>query len=539
MGLNSTAQLEMPAQPLIFSHAYGPHSMTFLHRGQTQAQVVNALYKTMYAPITPKNRIYVLASEAWFVLTMVICSVLLLRRRREKLWIITTKYSTYGTLYVGNAITCIIIAVTSYMFAWNFTAIVLAIYSFCHMSVLELFWFIPAPWWSLVVFAYISVHGFVLGCSPRSPLSSLGANKAVADREAWYYLPVPTRPAINNALLLIPTTLFTVTTVTLVCFSGRAYYHAKAISKHLLPAEILLRIHNSAQGAFPAFPDQDVLASDDLIWAGRQVAAEYFEVHRYVSINLSIFAAAAFTIWIPCIVYGLPNMIRLIDHACSLCPHFDPASYKGSLRKLYYLVFKAKPIAEDNGKQLSVTARKMTLLSVGYVVALISAVPAFGFLPLYMVGRSFPREVQRGDISPYINSALVITSIITILCCLLMTSFCSIVTFDPLFRSASGLNLIRCHIPIDITVIKQKNQVIEREPDQPTLAFEAHDDDEEDIERNHGIKMKPSMGTFQSTKSHGSDGENVHDVTNQVVHLPTQAFEVDPRSTAQPKAGRL
>ncbi|KAJ1024753.1 hypothetical protein NDA16_002793 [Ustilago loliicola] len=323
---NSTAQLEVPAQPLTLPHAYGPHSMTFLHRGQTQAQVVHALYKTMYAPITPGNRIYLLASEAWFILTVAICSVMLLKRRREKLWIVTTKYCAYGSLYVANAVICLIIAVTSYMFAWNLGAIVLAIFSYAHMSILEWFWIVPAPWWTLVIFAYISIHGFVLGCSPRSPLSSLGANRTIADR-----------------------------------------------------------------------------------------------------------------------------------NTCN---------------------------------QLSVTTWKMRFLAVGYVLALIGCIPAFGFLPLYMV--------------------------------------------------ASGLNLIRCHVPIDVTVIKRKDKVEERDPAQPTVAFEAQDDDDEDIERNHhDIKMKPSTGTFKSAKSRYSEGDDSHEMVNQVNHLPTQDIEAKSGSADTLKPGLL
>ncbi len=61
-------------------------------------------------------------------------------------------------------------------------------------------------------------------------------------------------------------------------------------------------------------------------------------------INLTVFAGAAFSIEIPILLYSLPNLVSLVDHACSLHPEMPPI--KGFVRKAYWLLTKGKPVSE-------------------------------------------------------------------------------------------------------------------------------------------------------------------------------------------------
>lgn len=177
MTFNYNPELDVPGERLTLSHPYDPHSMTFLHRGQTQPQVVNALYMNMYTPIIPGKRIYILASEAWFVLTFIACAMMLLKRRHERIWLVTTKQCAYGSFYAANTVLCLVVGVTLYLFAWNSGIAAMAAFSYAGTSMVEWIWIVPAPWWPLVVFAYISIHGYIPGCSPKSPLASRSVNK--------------------------------------------------------------------------------------------------------------------------------------------------------------------------------------------------------------------------------------------------------------------------------------------------------------------------------------------------------------------------
>ncbi len=82
--------------------------------------------------------------------------------------------------------------------------------------------------------------------------------------------------------------------------SGRAFFNARNLAKDIIPPEILQLVNKTGKHKRPIiFDGQDSLASDELIWVARRVCAAYFESHRYVCINLTVFAGAAFSIEIP------------------------------------------------------------------------------------------------------------------------------------------------------------------------------------------------------------------------------------------------
>lgn len=267
MATNATVELDRPGKPISLPYSYDPHSMTFLHRGQTQAQFVQTLYTTIYAPETSANRIWLLSSELECILTFVVCAFLLVKKKSVgKVWIFTRTESAFGTFLVPNAVLCLILGVAFYLVAWNFTAMIICGYSFAGVSSLEWWWICPAPWWPLVMGAYVGVHGFVIGCSPKSPLSFLGPQSASAGK--WYHLPVSKSPTVMNAILIVPSTLFTISTFGLVTMSGRSYYHAKALGKEILPTEFYGQILKLAHNDPSTFPGADSPASDETIWLG-------------------------------------------------------------------------------------------------------------------------------------------------------------------------------------------------------------------------------------------------------------------------------
>lgn len=127
-------------------------------------------------------------------------------------------------------------------------------------------------------------------------------------------------PTLVNTTLLVPPFLFTISTLVLVGLSGRAYFRARAFCSDLLPADILLQIHNRAHRIPSDFIQANDLASPDLILTARRVAAAYLEVHRLVALNLIMFAVAAGVLWIPSCFYGLPNVASLIDREVAYKP---------------------------------------------------------------------------------------------------------------------------------------------------------------------------------------------------------------------------
>ncbi|KAJ1024723.1 hypothetical protein NDA16_002763 [Ustilago loliicola] len=530
MAAQMVPDLDAPTRALSLSHTVAPNNMIFLHRGQTQQQLVKALYTVMHAPQPSRNRIWLLASEFEVISTFLICAIMLIKKRSlGKLWIITKRDSPHGSFYVANAVFVLVLGVSAYLVTWDITALVIAAFSFANISSMEWWWVIPLPWLPLVIGAYVSIHGFAVGCSPRSPLSALNGQQSAARK--WYYLPVPKWPALVNTSLILPCVLFFFSTIGLVAMSGFHYYHAKALAHQILPADILLQVHKLAHHAHDSFADEHLLASDDLIWLARRVAAAYFESHRYVSINLAVYAAAAFTIFVPCVIYGLPNIASLVDHACSRHPEPLPPACTGFCRKLCFLLTKGKPTSEHSVAHLNLGTWKMTFLAVMYIAILVSCVPAFAFIPVYIVAEIFPKCVLRGDIEPVMTKAVLAVSLITIASCTFVAVFCTVATLDPLFRAAIGLNMIRNQVPIDITVVqhKSRHEEVEIGLTSPTSLLQEHgllNIHELHSNRERTIGFKPSMSTLQSATVPEEDKNGFADYpVDSIMHIAVDDVE--------------
>ncbi|TKY89047.1 hypothetical protein EX895_001578 [Sporisorium graminicola] len=470
MSFISTPSLDALVPPLSLLRAIQPNNMIFIHRGQTRVELANALSSIVNTPIPNSCRIWLLASEVEVILTFVVCSIMLYKKKAlGKLWIFTRRVSRGGTFYVANAVFVLTLGVSCYLVAWDTFAVVIAGFSFAHKSVLEWLWVIPLPWLPLVIGAYVSIHGFAVGCSPRSSLSRINPNNA-ASRSKWYYVGIPKSAAVVNAVLIVPCVVFTGSTIALVGISGYTYYRAKHSAQHMLPPDLLEFIAKSASGKPIPLADSHVLASDELVWLARTVAANYMQVVRYVCLNLAVFAASAFGLLIPCFVYGIPNIISLVDHTCSRYAEPLPATCTSSLRKMWFLISTGRPRSHHSSVLINHETWKMTILAIGYISILIVCVPAYAWLPVYIVGDIFPHRMLSGDLGPPIYHAALSVSVISLVSCTFVALFCTVATLDPLFRAAIGLNIIRMQIPIDIQVEFHRSEHREHESASSTSA---------------------------------------------------------------------
>lgn len=52
---------------------------------------------------------------------------------------------------------------------------------------------------------------------------------------------------------------------------------------------------------------------------------------------------------------------------------------------------------------------------------------------------------------------MILVSVFMFAMCAFLISFCTVVTLDPLFRSAIGLNVLRNQIPIDVKLVERQD----------------------------------------------------------------------------------
>ncbi|EST09083.1 hypothetical protein PSEUBRA_001423 [Kalmanozyma brasiliensis GHG001] len=446
--------LDAIPRPLSLLRPFEPNNMVFLHRGQTRLELINALSLSINGPMSHSVRSFLLVGEVECLITFVVVAFLLYKKQSlGKLWIITRRNSVHGTFYVANAVFVLVLGVALYLIAWNTTALVSVCYSSTLVSSFAWLWVVPLPWLPLIVCAYISIHGFAAGCSPLSPLSSMNRG-TLGSRLKWYHFPVTKSPLIANASLILPCVLLSTTTIVLAAIGSHHYHSSERFAHRVLSAEVLRQLRDYYAGRSGSLTDPDVLASDELIWTARIVAAKYMEVLRFMDISLAVFAACAIALLFPVYCYGPPNVVSLVDHACSLYPDPIPISCTTCPRKVWFLFTKGKPTSEHSTTHLSLSSWKMTILAALYVFTLCSCVPLYAYIPIYVVRDQFPHRVLAGDIRNTLNGAMIALNIATITSCTFFAGFCTVATLDPVFRAAIGLNIIRRQIPIEIDVVR-------------------------------------------------------------------------------------
>ena len=516
--------LDAPVRSLSLWRSFEPNNMVFLHRGQTRLELVNALATVINLQIPTSTRIWMLISETEVILTFFVCAVMLYKKQAlGKLWLITRRHSSHGTFFVSNAVFCIVTGVTLYLVAWDSTAMVILVFSYLRTSVMQWWWVIPLPWLPLVLGAYISVHGFAVGCSPRSPLAA--QNEAA--RGKWFYLPIVRNAPAANAILILPCAAFISSTVSLVGLSGHSYYHAKSFARHMLAPDVWTHIHERSAANPGSLLDADALASDELVWLARTVAAKYLQVHRYVCLNLVIFAFAAFVLYIPYLIYGIPNVMHLVDHTYSCYSQPLPASYKHFHQKLWFLLTKGRPSSKQTVMSVNLGTWKMTILAIIYMVILLACVPAFGALPIFIVVDTFPHRVLAGDLGVTVHRAILAVSTITVLSCSFVALFCTVATLDPLFRAAIGLNILRPHIPINIDVETRRSQFEENyghELVSPVEMFR----EKSRLTSTQALDRASTSRTikFQSSRSTFGDSSSKSPLTNEYPDYPVDQDQI-------------
>ncbi len=167
-------------------------------------------------------------------MTYLLCFFLLGKKKSlGKFWMFAKRQTPFGKIYVANAVFVLSIGVTAYLIVWDMTALVIASFSFANRSTFEWWWVIPFPWLPLVLAVFVSNHGFMLACSPRSPLAPAGtsASRKKQAGKKRIYLPISRRHGFSTPTLILPCSLFIFSNVLPLHMSGRAFFNARNFSQ--------------------------------------------------------------------------------------------------------------------------------------------------------------------------------------------------------------------------------------------------------------------------------------------------------------------
>ncbi len=147
--------------------------------------------------------------------------------------------------------------------------------------------------------------------------------------------------------------------------------------------------------------------------------------------------------------------MSLIDHACARYPEPLPDSCNSFHRKVWFMLTKGRPSAGDSSKDINLSRWKMTMLAVSYGLVMCASIPAFAWIPVYIVCDGWQR-IPTGNVVPTFTGSLSAVSLATIVSCTVVAGFCTVATIDPVFRAAIGLNVRRTTLPVDIKIEFEK-----------------------------------------------------------------------------------
>ncbi len=178
------------------SQPIDPMSMTFLHRGQTQAQLVQAPSR-IYSPESRTQPH--LASFERIRMHHDLSSLLLLAGKKKslgKFWMFAKRQTPFGKIYVANAVFVLSIGVTAYLIVWDMTALVIASFSFANRSTFEWWWVIP---FNGFLWSWQSSSVITASCwhAVRDRLLA-PAGTSAASRKKRIYLPISRRHGFST-----------------------------------------------------------------------------------------------------------------------------------------------------------------------------------------------------------------------------------------------------------------------------------------------------------------------------------------------------
>ena len=138
------------------------------------------------------------------VLTLALCARVVIQKRRiQDLRVFTLRESPYGTFVVPNAVWVLLVGVCTYLLGWAGFCSYIVFVQKTNRPLKEYLWFIPFPWLPLALPAFYSAYGFVITCSPRSPISNLRAHVAKHGGLSWIHLPIPHSALVMNTLMIM------------------------------------------------------------------------------------------------------------------------------------------------------------------------------------------------------------------------------------------------------------------------------------------------------------------------------------------------
>ncbi len=288
----------------------------------------------------------------------------------------------------------------------------------------------------LALAAFYSACGFVLSCSPRSPISNLSTQRQIGQKNSklsWVHLPIPKSAWLMNTLMF--------GVGVLMCgynfvITGLSSHHRNLTHQRGrdLYAEVLSKQHT--QEWLDQAPTPELLAMVKLGWC------DLLNVFRWCCAGLASYIILVGMIVFLVLFYSIPNQLFLIEHLCRIFPdHLPekdlPPSILNDLRMLRKIGWPRKL----KGSHYSAFKKTWMMTMIGHAqsILLLLGATSFAVPPFFLfivpwnnafAGRSSDHQIQ---------FILAYTITVAFLTAFWITGLSATLTYDDIFRVFPGL----------------------------------------------------------------------------------------------------
>lgn len=164
--------------------------LTYPHEMKTNADLVDFAALMLFPKATKSLHDFMVWDVLVCLLTALGCIFVFVRKgRMRELRFFTLRRSSYGTFIVPSSVWIFLSGIFAYLLVWAGYVIYLMFCSTKGFSISKFSWFFNSGHLPLSAGGFYSAYGYVMTCSPRSPISNLRSGKGNTGKSVELDLP--------------------------------------------------------------------------------------------------------------------------------------------------------------------------------------------------------------------------------------------------------------------------------------------------------------------------------------------------------------
>ncbi|KAJ1577068.1 hypothetical protein NDA11_004129 [Ustilago hordei] len=417
-----------------------PEDLVFPHEMNTNRDLLAFANLMIRPPPSKPVEIFMICDIVQCLITLFACTNVMVKKGRMRDFrIITLRKSPYGTFIVPNAIWILLTGMVVYLVEWTVFCTWIVFVQKTNRPLAEWLWYIPFPWLSLAYSAWAAGYGFVLTCSPRSPISNLlGRRKQEFSGSSlsWYHLPIPHSAWLMNTFFVSVTVAMFGYNIVVTAFAGK-----QLASTHERPRDIMALLFGQpfthSEAWLNDVPTQEML---DLVKVGW---AAMMNVFRICCVALASYLVLTTMTIVVAFLYSVPNQLFLMDHLCRIFPDVpaEQGMRKRSASENIKMLWKIGLPRNLKGPSYSAFKKTWMVTMIGHwqSILLLAAVSAFIVPPWFLFFVPWTNAYEGRSSDHQVMFIVAYTISVAFLSAGWVTGLSATLTYDEIFKAIAGL----------------------------------------------------------------------------------------------------